>query len=321
MSEAITVAGGTPTLTLNDDGTATYTGESAANALAFSYTVMTGQNTPDLTVSGLHLNGATITDAAGNNANFTTLPTPIGTLQIDTTPPAPPVISTDTLNRHKSVTLTGTAEANDTITVYDTQGALGQTHANTSGAWSFSTAPLKKGIYIFTATATDAAGNVSVLSNSIDPPVGVTGTDLPPALGPGSKISLGNGNNTVSPGDNSTVTLGNGNNTVFGSANDTIAVGNGQNQLVAAPGDVWTVGNGHDVFGFNAGFGDNTITDFNTSRDVLQFNHALFANYAAAMADTKQLGANTVITYDANDAVTLNGVMASHLTASNFKFT
>jgi hypothetical protein len=186
MSEAVTVAGGTPTLTLNDGGTATYTGESAANALAFSYTVMTGQNTPDLTVSGLKLNGAAITDAAGNNADFTTLPTPIGTLQIDTTPPAPPVISTDTVNGHKSVTLTGTAEANSTITVYDTEGVLGQTHANTGGSWSFSTAPLKKGNYTFMATATDAAGNVSALSNSIDPPVGVTSTDHPPALGPSS---------------------------------------------------------------------------------------------------------------------------------------
>ena len=184
MSEAVTVAGGTPTLTLNDGGTATYTGETAGNALAFSYTVMTGQNTPDLTASGLNLNGATIIDTAGNNANFTTLPTPLGTLQIDTTPPAPPVISTDTVNPNKSVTLTGTAEANSTITVYDWQGALGQTHANTGGAWSFSTAHLKKGIYTFTATATDAAGNVSVLSNSIDPPVGVTGTDHSPVLGP-----------------------------------------------------------------------------------------------------------------------------------------
>ena len=117
------------------------------------------------------------------------------------------------------------------------------------------------------------------------------------------------------------ITVGYGNDTVFGGANDTITIGNGQNQLVAAPGDVWTVGSGQDVFTFNTRLGDNTITDFNTHRDVLQFNHALFANYAAAMADTKQVGANTVITYDANDAVTLNGVMASHLTASNFKFT
>ena len=35
----MTVAGGTPTLTLNDGGTATYTGGTGTNALTFSYTV------------------------------------------------------------------------------------------------------------------------------------------------------------------------------------------------------------------------------------------------------------------------------------------
>ena len=140
--------------------------------------------------------------------------------------------------------------------------------------------------------------------------------------GANSKVILGNGNNTVSPGSNSTVTLGNGNNTVFGSANDTIAVGNGQDQLVAAPGDVWTVGKGQDVFTFNAGFGKNTITDFNTSHDVLQFNPSLFASYAAMMSagDISQSGANTVITDHAGDTVTLTGVTASSLTAHNFHF-
>ena len=44
----MTVAGGTPTLTLNDGGTATYTGGSGTNALTFSYTVAAGQNTSDL---------------------------------------------------------------------------------------------------------------------------------------------------------------------------------------------------------------------------------------------------------------------------------
>jgi trimeric autotransporter adhesin len=103
---------------------------------------------------------------------------------------------------------------------------------------------------------------------------------------------------------------------VFGGANDTITVGNGHNQLVAAPGDVWTVGSGHDVFSFNAGFGENTISDFNTHRDVLQFNHGLFANYAAAMADTKQVGGNTVITYDANDTVIFLGAAAGFVGAA-----
>ena len=42
---------------------------------------------------------------------------------------------------------------------------------------------------------------------------------------------------------------------------------------------------------------------------------ALLMNYAAAMADTKQVGANTVITVNATDSITLNGVMASHPTS------
>ena len=41
----MTVAGGTPTLTLNDGGTATYTGGSRHQCLTFSYTVGAGQNT------------------------------------------------------------------------------------------------------------------------------------------------------------------------------------------------------------------------------------------------------------------------------------
>ena len=46
-----------------------YTKGSGTTALTFSYTVAAGQNTPDLTVTGLDLaGGATIKDAAGNNA-------------------------------------------------------------------------------------------------------------------------------------------------------------------------------------------------------------------------------------------------------------
>ena len=70
LSEAVTVAGGTPTLTLNDGGTATYSGGSGTNALTFSYTVGAGQNTSDLTVTAVNLNAATITDGAGNAANL-----------------------------------------------------------------------------------------------------------------------------------------------------------------------------------------------------------------------------------------------------------
>ena len=72
MSEVVTVntTGGSPTLSLNDGGTATYISGSGTNALTFSYTVLAGQNTPDLVVSAVNLNGATIQDGAGNAANL-----------------------------------------------------------------------------------------------------------------------------------------------------------------------------------------------------------------------------------------------------------
>ena len=89
LSEAVTVAGGTPTLTLNDGGTATYTRDVyKRQALTFSYTIGAGQNTPDLTVTAVNLNSATITDGAGNAANLAGAVTnPAGTLQIDTASP------------------------------------------------------------------------------------------------------------------------------------------------------------------------------------------------------------------------------------------
>ncbi|MET4803980.1 alkaline phosphatase family protein [Bradyrhizobium sp. LB11.1] len=91
FSAAVTVntTGGAPTLTLNDGGAASYTGGSGSTALTFSYTVAAGQNTADLIVSSLNLNGATITDGIGNAANLSaaTNYNPTGTLQIDTTAP------------------------------------------------------------------------------------------------------------------------------------------------------------------------------------------------------------------------------------------
>ena len=73
MSEAVTVntSGGTPTLTLNDGGVATYTGGSGTNALTFSYTVAAGQNTSSLAATAVNLNGATVINANGNaNLSF-----------------------------------------------------------------------------------------------------------------------------------------------------------------------------------------------------------------------------------------------------------
>src|SRR5207244_1017776 len=70
LNEAVTVSGGTPTLTLNDGGTATYIAGSGTNALTFRYTVAAGQNTSALPASPTRRSSDLIKDAASNAANL-----------------------------------------------------------------------------------------------------------------------------------------------------------------------------------------------------------------------------------------------------------
>jgi hypothetical protein len=83
MSEVVTVSG-TPTLTLNDGSTATYVSGSGTNQLVFSTTIADGQQTTDLAVTGVALNGGSVTDGAGNAANLSSVVAPLtGTLAVN----------------------------------------------------------------------------------------------------------------------------------------------------------------------------------------------------------------------------------------------
>ncbi len=73
FNEAINVTG-TPRLSLNDTGVATYSSGSGTSTLTFTYTIGLGQNTSDLdylNTTALALNGGTIRDLAGNTAVLT----------------------------------------------------------------------------------------------------------------------------------------------------------------------------------------------------------------------------------------------------------
>lgn len=76
MSEAVSVAttpGSAPTLSLNDGETATYdpaASDPSAGSLVFDYTVASPDQTPDLTVTGVNLNSASVTDPNGVAADF-----------------------------------------------------------------------------------------------------------------------------------------------------------------------------------------------------------------------------------------------------------
>ena len=72
LTATVTVAGGAPTLSLNDGGTATYVSGSGTNALVFSYTVGSGQSASGLAITGVNLpSGVTVQDDVATAAVLT----------------------------------------------------------------------------------------------------------------------------------------------------------------------------------------------------------------------------------------------------------
>ena len=134
---------------------------------------------------GTHSLTATATDAAGNTGAASAALS----VTIDTTAPNAPVIVSDTIVNTNKVMLTGTAEANSKVTVFDGGALLGTATADGSGAWSYTTNPLSDGPHAFTATASDVAGNTSPVSPIYDPIVGGTTIE---ASGGISLIQVGN---------------------------------------------------------------------------------------------------------------------------------
>ncbi|MGN7733697.1 Ig-like domain-containing protein [Ensifer sp. 22564] len=144
---------------------------------------------------GAHSYTAVITDSAGNPG---TTSAPFA-LTVDTTLPAAPVITGATddapliigaitagsTTNDATPTLAGTAEANSTVTIYDNGAAIGTVTADASGNWNFTPpagSKLADGAHALTATATDAAGNVSAASGSLSFTVDATPPAKPSAV-------------------------------------------------------------------------------------------------------------------------------------------
>ena len=216
-------SGGTPTLTLNDGGTATYTGGSGTNALTFSYTVAAGQNTADLAVTAVNLNSATVKDGAGNAANLTGAVTnPAGTLQIDTTTPSVSSVVasgtgitagsgdlgagsvvTLTVNLSEAVTVAGgtpTLTLNDggTATYTGGSGTNALTFSYTVAAGQNTADLAVTAVNLNSATVKDGAGNAANLTGAVTNPAGTLQIDtttpsVSSVVASGTGITAGSG--------------------------------------------------------------------------------------------------------------------------------
>ncbi|MFY8274173.1 Ig-like domain-containing protein [Pseudoalteromonas sp. SSDWG2] len=185
FDEVVNVFGGNPQLALETGATdqvASYFAGSGTQTLTFNYQVQSGDNSADLayaSTAALVANGATITDAAGNNANLT-LPSVGGAgslsgnkdLVIDALAPSLPVVTspvsattvttTDTsiagTHDEDGVTIALLADANNDG-IADNSTALTSTTV-AANSWSV-TANLVLGTNEFVVSAVDSVGNRS----------------------------------------------------------------------------------------------------------------------------------------------------------------
>ncbi|TAK61710.1 MAG: DUF11 domain-containing protein, partial [Bacteroidetes bacterium] len=135
---------------------------------------------------GSHNVKVTATDAVGNTSVYSN----INTFTVDTNAPAAPTVAAPANGSYVTTTtpvFSGTAEANAKVRIYVDGVLVDSTTANGSGAWSDTSAALSQGSHNVKVTATDAAGNTSVYSNTntftVDTVAPTTPTVAAPANG------------------------------------------------------------------------------------------------------------------------------------------
>ena len=111
-------------------------------------------------------------------------------------------------------------------------------------------------------------------------------------------------------GDSNIISLAGGSTLTANGANDNITLQGSSNVMLNGS---------YDNFALHPAFGLDVINGF-SSTDTFQVDQALFTDWANLLAATSQSGADTIITADANNQITLKNVMASSLNQSQFHF-
>ncbi|WP_426318189.1 Ig-like domain-containing protein [Pseudoduganella sp. R-43] len=146
------------------DGGSTWTNITSnvsGTALSWTGVTLTGSNTLQLKV----------VDAAGNQGAASSQAYVLDT-GVPSAPSAPVltidsgISSSDLVTNVNTPTFTGSAENGSTVRIYDGAVLLGSVTA-TGGVWSYTSTTLGEGSHNISATATDAAGNVSASSSAI----------------------------------------------------------------------------------------------------------------------------------------------------------
>jgi hypothetical protein len=104
------------------------------------------------------------------------------------------------------LTISGTAEANARVELFDGTNSLGTATANASGAFSLDVT-LAAGARLITAKATNAAGNVSVASAALTITVDTTAPTAPISIDLASADDTGSSNSDNVTSQTSALTI------------------------------------------------------------------------------------------------------------------
>ena len=258
----------------------------------------------------------------------------------DRTAPAAPVITGldpnsdsgtpgDGITNNPKPTIIGTAEANSTISVFADVGSgpvlLGTTTTDATGNWSFTPATiLTDGTYSITATATDAAGNVSPSSAAFSLTIDTAA--------PTATLS------TTAPDPNGlvvipfTVTFSKD---VTGFSLSGITVGNGTaSNLVMVDAhtytfDVTPTANGLVTVTINANAAQDIAGNGNTTTSFSITSDRLLTTITTTATDPTNLAAipftvtfnRDVTGFDQSDVVVTNGTVSNFTTVDGHTFT
>ena len=327
---AVAVVGGTPTLSLNDHGTATYDAAATAalhdaSKLVFDYTVGVSDTiTSPLAVTGINLHGAVIEDFAGNAANLGNVATTFTGLGIDSSlitahPDSTQVVAGQTVSAdaaHGVLANDTNSNPADHLAVgavdgllagvnQPVAGAYGSLTMHADGSYAYSASGAVAGVAFDTFTYTAGNGHSTPSTSTLT--VEVIGANQNFVFVPPGGAATGGFGNTALDGSAGNATL------------TAAATFNAHQILIGGPGDVLNAASfGQDTFVFANNFGHETINNFHPALDVIQLQASQFGSLAAVMADIQQVGADSVLTLDANHVITIANTPHASLTAADF---
>jgi hypothetical protein len=330
LSEAVTVGGGTPTLSLNDGGTATY--DAAATAalhdptkLVFDYTVGVSDTvTSPLAVTGINLHNGAIDDVAGNLANLGNIDTVFSGLGVDSS-----LVTANPDSNHVLAGQTVSADAAHGVLANDTDsnpgdhiavsavdglaggvnqpvaGAYGTLTLHADGSYAYAASGAGPGVEFDTFSYAASNGHSPASSSTLT--IEVIGGNQNYVQVPSGTAATGGYGNTVLDGSAGNATL-----------NAAVTLGAHQT-LIGGPGDTLNAASyGQDTFVFANNFGHETINNFHPAQDIIQLQQSQWGSLANVMADIHQVGADSVLTLDAGHVITLANIQHASLTAADF---